>query len=325
MRSFSLAAFLCFLSVSAVSAQSQLEVPGSGSKQSGIGIVSGWKCTAGTVTVQFDNGPTYQAGYGTIRTDTQGVCGDTNNGWSFLWNWNKLGDGNHTVQVFDNGVQFGAATFMVQTLGAEFRTDLSKTITIADFPAQGQTATLQWQQEQQNFVITGVTAGGVTGGNHELSSLLGTWEYIYTITSTYHDHFHLTTLGTFTSGTPYLRGIDTDDGKPVVLGRFADISSTVVPYVFFMIDPDLLTCDLFAFDLTGPNSVQGIQITTLASTTEVCNFDFAGNAHVMVGTRTSTALLTEPGTEPKDKETETLGEEKPIVPLDELREFLKGL
>lgn len=143
-----------------VFAQGQLEVPGSGSSQSGIGIVSGWKCTAGTVTVQFDSGPFYEAGYGTIRTDTQGVCGDTNNGWSFLWNWNKLGDGQHTVKAFDNGVQFGSATITVKTLGAEFRTDLSKTVTVPNFPAPGQSVTLQWQQGQQNFVIAGVGGGG---------------------------------------------------------------------------------------------------------------------------------------------------------------------
>lgn len=148
-----------------VFAQGQLEVPGSGSSQSGIGIVSGWKCAAGTVTVQFDNGPLYEAGYGTIRTDTQGVCGDSNNGWSFLWNWNKLGDGSHTVKVFDNGVQFGAATITVKTLGEEFRTGLSKTVTVLDFPSPGQSVTLQWQQGQQNFVIAGVTGGGGTFPN----------------------------------------------------------------------------------------------------------------------------------------------------------------
>lgn len=145
-------------------AQGQLEVPDSGSSQSGIGIVSGWKCSAGDLTIQFDNGPIYEAAYGTIRTDTQGVCGDTNNGWAFLWNWNKLDDGQHTVKAFDNGVQFGAATFTVQTLGEEFRTGLSKTVSVSNFPASGQTTTLVWQEGQQNFMIQGVTGGGVGGG-----------------------------------------------------------------------------------------------------------------------------------------------------------------
>jgi hypothetical protein len=121
--------------------------------------------TTGTITIQFDNsGPMYTAAYGTIREDTLAVCGDTNNGWAFLWNWNRLGDGPHTVAVFDNGVQFDAATFTVQTLGAEFRDDITKEVTILNFPAPGQTATLLWQEGQQNFVIRSVTGGGPTGG-----------------------------------------------------------------------------------------------------------------------------------------------------------------
>src|SRR5262245_954497 len=99
-----------------VGAQGLLENPNDSSCVSGISVVSGWKCTAGTITVQFDTGPTYTAAYGTIREDTQGVCGDTNNGFGLLFNFNRLGDGTHSVRVFDNGAQFGSATFTVQTL-----------------------------------------------------------------------------------------------------------------------------------------------------------------------------------------------------------------
>lgn len=163
-------------------AQGQLEVPGSSSTQSGIGIVSGWKCNAGDLTIQFDNGPIYEAAYGTIRTDTQGVCGDTNNGWAFLWNWNKLTDGQHTVKAFDNGVQFGAVTFTVQTLGDEFRRGLSKTVSVPNFPASGQTTTLVWQEGQQNFVIQGVTGGGGTGGVCTTKTFTGV-NSIWTVTN----------------------------------------------------------------------------------------------------------------------------------------------
>src|SRR5215467_16103721 len=66
-------------------AQAQLENPGGGSFQSGIGVVSGWACNASKIEIVFDNTMKLQAGYGTIRTDTQKVCGDTNNGFSLLW------------------------------------------------------------------------------------------------------------------------------------------------------------------------------------------------------------------------------------------------
>src|SRR5581483_2133378 len=100
---------------------------------SGLSVASGWKCTAGTITVQFDSFPPLVAGYGITRTDTQKDCGDSNNGFGLLFNFNLLGDGVHTMKVFDNGVQFGASTFTVTTLGEPFRTGLSKSVTITDF------------------------------------------------------------------------------------------------------------------------------------------------------------------------------------------------
>ena len=38
----------------------------------------------------------------TRRTDTRGVCGDTNNGFGPLYNWNRLGDGPHTGTAIAN-------------------------------------------------------------------------------------------------------------------------------------------------------------------------------------------------------------------------------
>src|SRR5713226_4349061 len=101
-------------------AQANLENPANGSFQSSIGLVSGWKCTAGNLTFTIDNGPPAQLVYGSSRLDTQSVCGHSNTGFAYLINWNLAGDGQHTIQVFDNGVQFASATFTVKTLGHEF-------------------------------------------------------------------------------------------------------------------------------------------------------------------------------------------------------------
>ncbi|MGH7965894.1 MAG: hypothetical protein ACRERD_29430, partial [Candidatus Binatia bacterium] len=126
--------------------QATLENPPNGSQQSGISVISGWKCTGGTITLVFDGTQTFQAAYGNPRNDTIGVCGDASNGFGLLFNWNLLGDGVHTVSARDNGVEFASATVTVTTLGAEFRTGLGGQCVVQNFPASGQNSTLTWQQ-----------------------------------------------------------------------------------------------------------------------------------------------------------------------------------
>ncbi len=147
--------------------QSSLETPGPGSFQSGLGYVVGWKCTAGNLTFTIDNGPPGLLIYGASRGDTQGVCGDSNNGFITQFNWNLVGNGQHTIRVFDNGVQFSQATFTVTTLGAEFLTGQSATCNTS---LAGQNVTLTWQQNQQNFAITGASGGGPFSGTYHISA-----------------------------------------------------------------------------------------------------------------------------------------------------------
>ena len=135
-----------------------LENPAPGSYQSGIGIISGWVCEADLIEVTFENGTTgavttEPVGYGTSRADTADKCGDSNNGFGLLFNWNRLGDGQHTVRVSADGEEFARSTFTVTTLGEEFRRGLSKEVEVLDFPTSGEVATLQWQEAQQNFVL----------------------------------------------------------------------------------------------------------------------------------------------------------------------------
>ena len=152
-----------------VYAQQTLENPSPDSFQSGVGVISGWACEAQTIEVSFDGGldagRRLKAGTGTIREDTQGVCGDTDNGFGLLYNWNRLGDGVHTVTAYADGVEFASVTVTVTTLGEEFRRGLRREVTIPDFPEDGTDVVLQWQEAQQNFVITaGSPQGGGTSG-----------------------------------------------------------------------------------------------------------------------------------------------------------------
>ena len=150
-------------------AQSVFENPKPGSFQSGKGVIDGWVCDAERVDIVFNpdtaQEQTFQAAYGTERGDTQSVCNDSNNGFGLLFNWNLLGDGQHTVSARADKEEFGRATFTVTTLGEPFLEDASREFVVEDFPAEGQDITLGWQESLQNFVIQGgVRSSGGTSG-----------------------------------------------------------------------------------------------------------------------------------------------------------------
>ena len=133
-----------------------LENPGPDSFQSGVGVLSGWVCAAETVTLAIGEVPPQVAAYGTERLDTQAACGDTDNGFGLLFNWNLLGDGEHAVVAYVDEEELGRATVRVTTLGAEFLRGVEGECAVEDFPTPGETVTLAWQQNQQNFVVTQV-------------------------------------------------------------------------------------------------------------------------------------------------------------------------
>jgi hypothetical protein len=141
-------------------AQFTIENPPPGSTQSGIGLISGWKCTGKNLTAVIDGVYILTLVYGSERLDTQGACGDANNGIGLLVNWNLLSNGQHVIEFFDNGVKFATVTFTVQTLGSQFLRGKSKIVTVSNFPNSGQTTTLKWSEAAQNFVITGLSGGG---------------------------------------------------------------------------------------------------------------------------------------------------------------------
>ncbi|MEN9560275.1 MAG: hypothetical protein RLZZ502_1486 [Pseudomonadota bacterium] len=138
---------------------SALENPAAASNQSGIGMFSGWACNALSVEIQINNGSKLKAAYGTARSDTNNVCGNTgNNGFGLLYNFNTLGKGTHSAQLWVDGEPAGSpVSFTVTTPNGEFATGLSKTVSVSDFPSSGQTTTLVWQQAMQNFAIASIS------------------------------------------------------------------------------------------------------------------------------------------------------------------------
>lgn len=176
------AAALLLLAAEA-NAQGVLENPAANSRQSGIGTVSGWRCTAGELALSFDGGPLTKVAYGTGREDTRSVCGDADNGFSYLINWNLLGDGEHTLRLYDNGVQFAESTFEVLTLAGPFLRDAPATTKhVVDFPFTGEGTTLQWQQGLQNFAIVDLVPQGTSLVRYRGNLTCGGQRFTSTIT-----------------------------------------------------------------------------------------------------------------------------------------------
>ena len=137
-----------------------LENPGNNQSYSGIGVISGWKCsTNGPLTIRFNGEAPIPLVYGSERPDTketedgETICGDTNNGFVAIWNWANLDDGEHTAVVYDNEVEFARSTFEVGTLGENFVRGASAEVRVEDFPSPGESALLAWNQNTQHFEV----------------------------------------------------------------------------------------------------------------------------------------------------------------------------
>ena len=129
-----------------------LENPGHRSFRSGIGVISGWVCDAEQVDVQIGR-TRHRMAYRTDRADTQSACGDANNGFVTLFNYNRLRDGTHTARLLVDGRQHGdPIEFKVTTFGTEFLRGASGRYEVA-FPDARYTTVLSWDQNSQNFIV----------------------------------------------------------------------------------------------------------------------------------------------------------------------------
>ena len=138
-----------------------LESPGASAVLSGIGFISGWKCDASNITVVIDeNGEHLSVAMHQERGDLRSVCGGTiRHGFIKQFNWALLGDGEHVVVAYDEGVEFARSTFTVGTTGEEFLTDVSRRTVLDGFPSPGERAVLEWNESTQHFEV--VTVWGV--------------------------------------------------------------------------------------------------------------------------------------------------------------------
>ncbi len=194
--------FPLLLLANVASAQSTVGVlgtPPDGSTISGVSTISGYHCTSKNIEVFIDGVSYGPAGAGTQLLGTQQVCGHTDTGYSFLYNFSNLENGQHTISVTADGVPFGTNTITtVKSGGEQWLTGVSKQTKVMDFPHPGQAATLEWVQSFQNFLVTGIgdTANDLSGLNgtyvqpvtisvsgsscYQYNFLTGNWQFILT-------------------------------------------------------------------------------------------------------------------------------------------------
>jgi len=144
-----------------------LENPQPNATVNGIGVISGWHCTASRVELVFDAQAPLRAGSGTDRLDTQATCGRRDTGFGFLVNWAVLGAGPHTVRALADGVEFASATVTVATWGTEFLRGRTGGVVLDGFPDASQAVELAWSESLQSFALQRVYA--------EAPMLAGRW------------------------------------------------------------------------------------------------------------------------------------------------------
>lgn len=158
-----------------------LGTPVNGTVVSGIGVISGYHCTSKDIEVFIDGVSLGKAGAGTQLLGTQDVCGRTDTGFSLLYNFNNLTNGQHTFTVYADGVFFDSHTATTfQSGGMPWLSGKSASYTLPNFPQAGQTATVQWVQSFQNFLITSISGTPTQTPTADLSSLVGSDSYVWT-------------------------------------------------------------------------------------------------------------------------------------------------
>lgn len=139
-----------------------LEIPAPNSSQSGIGLISGWHCSAARIEISIDLGPPILVSSHTPRDDTAPVCGRSDTGFAMIFNWNILRaticceigvPAFHRVTAFADGVEFADVKFQTTNFRSEYLTGASGIYLLRNFPYPGNNTQVAWDQDKQNFTI----------------------------------------------------------------------------------------------------------------------------------------------------------------------------
>lgn len=248
------------------SAQGFLENPQPDAVESGIGVISGWHCTAREVTISIDGVSLGKAGSGTLRIDTDTVCGGrTQSGFSLLYNFSRLAPGPHRIDVYVDGALFATRNFRtVRSGGVEFLQGATGEYRLSDFPSPGKAATVTWSQARQGFVVTdiGDDADLPALACSKLAQAAGTWSMRYTIASEFSTTLRFTGTPTPTGEVLAPCAITGTDatGRP-------DVAMVYSAYTDQYVVVDLGTTfnDAYVLRLTGPSRMDGYYYQQFAS------------------------------------------------------------
>jgi len=212
----------CLLAPALAAAQGYLENPQPDAVESGIGIVSGWHCTARDVSIYVDGVYAGRSGVGSLRPDTRALCGGrAETGFSLLYNFNELPPGAHRIDVHVDGRLFASRSFRsVRSGGVPFLQGVAREVKVEGFPTQGSTATLTWSQARQGFVVTGFDqpAGPQSEACEKTALVAGTWSFHYTVVSAFSGRFNLPQGLVATGNADFpcmLRGTDESGNRDV--------------------------------------------------------------------------------------------------------------
>ena len=146
-------------STGGVAQAATLDIPAPQTTLSGIGVISGWKCEAGELTIRFNDGPSLPLLHGAERKDVldAGACPHANVGFVSIMNWGNLGDGYHTAVVYDDGVEFARSRFRVVMPREAFTSaHVSGTCVSEDFPEPGDESLFAWNRATQHMELVEV-------------------------------------------------------------------------------------------------------------------------------------------------------------------------
>ena len=108
-----------------------------GSHISGKGLISGWHCSALKIEISIDAGPLIAAAAHTERNDTYDKCGDTDNGFALLFNF-EMPTEKHRIEVYADGDLFAEQPFStVQLSAGPFVTGRAPRLVLKIFPCPG--------------------------------------------------------------------------------------------------------------------------------------------------------------------------------------------
>ena len=170
-------------------AQGAVGSPANGSTVSGIGLIRGYECTpptSGLINLVIDGNIQFDAAYGTAREDTAEICdGQTDSGWGATFNYNLLGEGEHTLTAFSDGEEIGSTEFTVgRPSDEEFLRGAPLTYYILpDFPDVDSATVLQWQEAEQNFMVVESSSGVVPEAGTWSNSEEGSFDVCWNVSS----------------------------------------------------------------------------------------------------------------------------------------------